>query len=63
MLYISSLGLDHVGLKRGNVVLTQPLQQTREAQQAARHRQAEWLQRGTLYLALGTCDYIRTQLA
>ena len=57
---LSSLGLDNVGLERGNVVLNQP---TREGQQAARHRQAEWLQRRTPYLALGTCEYIRTQLA
>ena len=58
ILYISSLGLDNVGLERGNVVLNQP---TREDQQAARHRQAEGLQAESAHL--DTFYYIRTQFA
>ena len=55
---LSSLGLDNVGLERGNVVLNQP---TREGQQAARHRQEEGLQAESAHL--DTFYYIRTQFA
>ena len=63
ILYISSLGLDNVGLERGNVVLIQP---TREGGQAARHCQTEGLEAEPFEANkahLGTLHYSRTQFS
>lgn len=55
IIYIYSLGLDNVGLERGNVMLNQP---TRQGWQAARLCQSERAAGNQAHL--GTLHYSRT---